>query len=308
MKQHLQAIAASLSLVCAAAVAHAAALRSVTINAATMSSGLIKTSVLRLETKHPASAAYGMVIDPSPIITLRYRIVSARAKLTLDEANLARAQKLYRSGGNVSKASLQQIQAKTAIAQARVEELLAQAKMRYGAALGAAIADNGPSFRTISTGGSLVSVVQAVATLVSPPAASARSPDGSRVTLRPVGSAGRIPKGLLGQTFFYTGPALPIGAPLPVTLRAPGVVTGYAVPAAALIWHDNGPFVFVRIGASHFAMYRVTRAYKLRHSGTISGFFVPDADLPAHPAIVTSGVGLLNSALAGGGASAANND
>ena len=126
--------------------------------------------------------------------------------------------------------------------------------------------------------------------------------------LRPVGSAGRIPKGLLGQTFFYTGPTLPIGVPLAITLRAPGVVTGYAVPAAALIWHNNGPFVFVRIGASHFAMYRVTRAYKLRHSGTISGFFVPGADLPAHPAIVTSGVGLLNSALAGGGASAANND
>jgi hypothetical protein len=249
-----------------------------------------------------------MVIDPTPVITLRHRIVAARATLRLNDANLARARKLYHSGGNVSKASLQQIQAATAIAQARVEELLAQAKERYGVALGTVIADDGAAFRTISSGGSLISVVQAGATLAAPPAASARASDGSRVTLRPVGSAGRIPKGLLGQAFFYTGPALAIGSPLAVTLRAPSAVTGYDVPAAALVWHDNSPFVFVRIGASRFAMYRVTTTHKLRHAGAIARFFVPGADLPAHPAIVTSGAGLLNSALAGGGISAANDD
>ena len=308
MKRHLQAIGVSLSLVCAAAAAHAGVPRSVTIDAATMSSGLIKTSVLRLETKHPGSAAYGMVIDPTPVITLRHRIVAARATLTLNDANLARARKLYRSGGNVSKASLQQIQAQTAIAQARVEDLLTRAKARYGVALGTGIADDGAAFRTISAGGSLVSVVQAGAALAAPAAASAKAPDGSRVTLRPVGSAGRIPKGLLGQAFFYTGPALAIGSPLAVILRAPRAVTGYDVPAGALVWHDNASFVFVRIGANHFATYRVTTTHPLRHAGTIAGFFVPGADLPAHPAIVTSGAGLLNSALAGGGASAANDN
>lgn len=308
MKRHLQALAASLSLVCAAAVAHAAAPRSVTVDAATISSGLIKTSVLHLETRHSVSVAYGMVIDPTPVITLRRRIVAARAKLTLDDANLARSRKLYRSGGNVSKASLQQIQAETAITQARVEELLAQAKARYGAALGRVIADDGAAFRAISSGGSLISVVQAGAILATPPAASARIPDGSRVTLRPVGAAGRIPKGLLGQAFFYTGPALAIGSPLAVTLRVPGAVTGYEVSAASLVWHDNGPFVFVRTGASRFTMYRVTTAHKLRHTGAISGFFVPGADLPAHPAIVTSGAGLLNSALADSRATVPNSD
>jgi len=55
-------------------------------------------------------------------------------------------------------------------------------------------------------------------------------------------------------------------------------------------------------------MYRVTTAHKLRHKGTISGFFVPGADLPAHPAIVTSGAGLLNSALADSRATVPNSD
>ena len=308
MKRYLQAIAASLSLVCSAAVVHAEAPRNVTVDTATMSSGLIKTSVLHLETRHPVSVAYGMVIDPTPVITLRHRIISARAKLTLDDANLARAQKLYRSGGNVSKASLQQIQATTAIAQGHLEELLARAKVRYGTALGAVIADKGASFRKISDVGSLVSVVQAGAVRAIPPPASARAPDGSRIMLRPIGSAGRIPKGLLGQAFFYSGPALAVGTPLTVTLREPSAITGYEVPAAALVWHDNGPFVFVRTGASRFTMYRVTTAHKLRRTGAISGFFVPGADLPAHPAIVTSGAGLLNSALADSHASVPNSN
>lgn len=308
MKRYLQAIAVSLPLVCAAAAAHAGDVRSVTLNASTIRSELIKTSSLRLETEHLGIAAYGMVIDPTPVIALRSRIVAARAKLTLDDANLARARRLYRSGGNVSKASLQQSKADTAVAKASLEELQAQAKARYGTALGAAIADDGASFRTIRAGSSLVSVVQPGATLATPTAASARAPDGSRVALCPVGIAGRIPKGLLGQAFFYTGPALAIGSPLAVTLVTSRLITGYDVPATALVWHDNTPFVFVRATSRRFAMYPVTMADPVRHAGTVTGFFVPDAELPDRPAIVTSGAGLLNSALAGDAETLTNDD
>lgn len=299
MKQYLPAIVAGLPLVLAAHAAPAGAVRSVTLDAATLGSGLVKTRALRLETEHPGVAAYGMVIDPAPVIALRSRIVAARAMLTLADANLARTRKLYRAGGNVSKASLQQTEADTTVAQARLTEMRAEAKTRFGSALGAAIADGGAPFRAIEAGGSLVSVVQTGASLAAQPAAWARTPDGSRVVLQPVGRASRIPKGLLGQAFFYTGPALAIGSPLAVTLVTNGSVAGYDVPATALVWHDNTPFAFVRTGARRFAMYPVATTEPVRHAATVSGFFVPDADLPNQPTVVTSGAGLLNSALAG---------
>ncbi len=308
MKRYLQAIAASLPLAFTAAAAHAGAVRSVTLDAATIRSGLIKTRTLRLKTEHAGIAAYGMVIDPAPVIALRSRIVAARAMLTLDDANLARARKLYHSGGNVSKASLQQTEADTAVVQARLKELLAQAKVRYGTALGTAIADDGAPFRTIEGGRSLVSVVHTSVALDTPPSAWAKAPDGSRVALCPVGSASRIPKGLLGQAFFYTGPALAIGSPLAVTLATSKSFTGYDVPATALVWHDNTPFVFVRATSRRFAMYPIATANPVRHAGTVTGFFVPGADLPDRPRVVTSGAGLLSSAVARGAETSTNDD
>lgn len=308
MKRCLPAIATSLSLILAAGTARAGAVRSVTLDADTIRSGLVRTTTLRPATAHPGIAAYGMVVDPAPLIALRGRIAAARALLTLDDAKLARARKLFRAAGNISRASLEQTRADDAVARARLAALQESAKARYGAALGAAIADDGAALKTIENGGSLVSVVQTDAALATPPAASATAPGGARVALAPVGPAGRIPNGLLGQAFFYTGPALAVGSPLAVTLAAGHPVTGYDVPAAALVWHHDTAFAFIRTGARRFALYPVTTAEPVRHAGTITGFFVPGKDLPDHPAVVTSGAGLLNSALAGGAATPPDSD
>ena len=283
-----------------AAVAHAQDARGVTLNPATLKTGLVRTTVLPLKTVHPGIPAYGRVIDPTPLITLRSRIARALASLTLAKATLTRSRTLYHAAGNVSEASLQQAEAQATIAQSQLAALQAEARASFGPALGAAIMEPRSSLGVIAGTGSLVSVVQDGTILPAPPPAQARAPDGSRITLNPIGFAGRIPRGLAGQAFFYSAPVLAIGSPLTVTLDAEGTFRGYAVPSTAVLWHQGRAFVFVRDKADRFVLTMIPTTSPERNAGVISGYFVPRAALPGKPAVATSGAALLNSALASG--------
>ena len=298
MKRYFSPFAAGLLLL-AASPAHAQAGPSLTLHVATLKSGLVKTTTLPLATEHPGVTAYGVVIDPSPIIALRGRIITAQASLTLAAASLTRTRNLYRSSGNVSEASLQKAEARASVARARLATLQAEAKSGFGPALGAAITTGGAMLHAIEAARSLVSVVQAGVQLPTPSRAEARTLDGSLVTLRPIGPAGRIPQGLLGQAFFYVGPTLAIDSPLAVTLETGKAITGYDVPTDALVWHADEAFAFVLTGPHRFTMYAIPTTNPSRHAGKVAGYFVPKADLPGTPAIVTSGAGLLNSILTG---------
>lgn len=309
MKRRIRLAVGALSIILVICPAHAQARRSVTLNAATLKSGLVRTTTLRLETVLPGIAAYGTVIDPTPVIALRSRIIAAQAELTLADANLARTRKLYRAAGNVSEASLQQAEAHAAVARSDLVALQETGKARFGIVLGTAIDNGGIPFHRIATGGSLVSVVYNITPLaLPPPDARATTQDGSQVALQSIGLAGRIPKGLLGQAFLYTGPTLAIGTSLAVTLNSQNKLAGYNVPAGTLVWHDDSAFVFVRVKPRRFTMYKITTGQPVRQDNRVTGYFVSKADLPDKPVIVSSGAGLLNSALTGGSHAASGGD
>ncbi len=309
------AVAALLLLPLAGVRARAADL---TLDNATLASGLIATVTPTLRTEAPQRHAEGRVLDPAPALALRGRIVAAAAAAKLDAATLDRTRQLYRAAGNVSQASLEQAEAAAASSAARLAALRAEAIARFGAPLGRAIAQDGPAFRALAGGGALVLVVQAGPALKPAPArATARLPDGTAAALRDIGPAGVQPPGLLGQALLFTGPPLPVGAPLDVSLPAGRRIAGYDVPVAALVWHRGRAFVFVRTAPGRFAAVALGGGGLLAPSGVDpsapvgagssapSGAgqtqFVPAAALPRAPAIVVRGAGLLNSMLAGGG-------
>ncbi|MGC8527549.1 hypothetical protein [Acidiphilium sp.] len=307
MRRRVAGMAMAAFLVLGAGAARAAG--GVTVDAATLRSGLIVTAVPALHTETPMIAAYGRVIDPTPVFTLRSRIVAARAADTLAAATLARTRRLYHAAGNVSEASVQQAEAGATSARARLSALRSAAAARFGAALGAAIAGNGAPFRAIEAGGSLVSVVQGGAALNHlPAAATARLANGGSAALRAIGPAGRLPPGLLGQAFLFTGPALPVGTPLAVSLPVGRKIAGYDVPVSALVWHHDRAFAFVRTAPHAFAAVPLGGAGSLRRGDAPGTRFVPATALPPHPAIVVRGAGLLNSMLSGGGGTAGDGD
>ncbi|CAG4914667.1 unnamed protein product [Acidocella sp. C78] len=273
----------------------------VTVGKATLASGLIGTMTPKLRTEAPQLHAEGRVLDPAPAIALHGRIVAAQVAATLDAATLARTRSLYHAAGNVSRASLEQAEAAARGSAARLATLRAEAIARFGVKLGRAIAQDGPAFRAIAAGGALVLAVRAGPALKPAPArATARLPDGTAAALRAIGPAGVLPPGLVGQALLFTGPSLPVGTPLDVSLPAGRKIAGYDVPAAALVWHRGRAFVFVRTAPGRFAAIAVGGASSAAAGGAATRF-VPAQALPPAPAIVVRGAGLLNSMLAGGG-------
>ena len=272
-----------------------------TLSAKTMKTGLIAVTTLSPETRRPGLPAFGRVIDPTPIIQLHAKIVTARAKAHLAATALARTRHLYRAAQNVSKARLEQAEADASETKAHLDELTQRARLRYGAALGGAIIGDGSAFTRIASGDALVSaIVTARTAMPDDGTAKAREPDGTTISLSLVGEAGELPQGTVGKPVYFTGPSLPAGTPLAVTLPGGKARKGYAVPVSALIWQRDMPRVFVTVGPRRFREMRIPDDAPIRRDdGTTIAYFVPVGQLPASPAIVTKGVGLVFSAAAG---------
>lgn len=272
----------------------------ITLSVATMQAGLIAVTTLHKETRQPGVSAYGRVVDSVPVLHLHAEIAATQARTRLADAALARTQRLYHAAQNVSKARLEQAQANDVEVHAHLDDLTAEARLRYGTALGSAILGDGPAFRRLATGGALVSVI-----IPSGPHAAGRGtalasgPDGQATQLTRVGRAGMMPTGVIGTPYYFTGPAMPAGTPLAVTLPGGKPETGYDVPVSALVWQRDVPRLFLQIGRREFREVRLPQTTPIRRNGTAVAYFVPKSRLPSSPAIVTKGAGLVQSAAAG---------
>jgi hypothetical protein len=66
----------------------------------------------------PHRSAYGVVLDPGPLIALRSQIVAAQVSRRFAAQSLARAQLLYRTNHNIAMAALQGAEERYATADA----------------------------------------------------------------------------------------------------------------------------------------------------------------------------------------------
>lgn len=295
-------------------VAPAAGLTPVRLDAQALSAGQIRTARLKRLESAPRVSAYGIVLDPGPLVTLASQVIAARgaataarAKSALARSEARRATRLYRAHHNVSQAALQSAQSSLQIAEA--EQATAAAKLvqlqtrmlaHWGPELSAAALSSRAPLPGLEKGAAaLVEVSLPLGqALGNPPTeAPASTPDGETVRLRFIGRAPRAATGVAGQSLFYLMPAqtsAPIGTPLAIALEDGATEAGVLVPRSAVVWHQGEALVFRETAPTSFAPVPIRGSFR---SG--DGYFVPEsAGTPLHAGdrIVTGGAALLYSA------------
>ncbi len=305
------------ALVIAAAAAGTAAagqLAYVTLDAKTIAAGGIRTAELQQVKRAPQISAYGLVLDPGPLITLSGQIAAARSTLAAAQATTglarseeSRAADLYRAQHNISQAAFQAAQSRLRIAeanwanaQAQLTEIDARARTDWGAKLATAAASGAAPLPQLGSGAQqLVEVSlplgQSLPAVSTGP--TALTPDGKPVALRLVGRAPRAAAGVAGPSLYYLMSAqdsAPIGTPLTVALSGSGAVAGFLVPPSAVVWHDGTALVYRQTGSGSFAPVAVPTSSRVHQ-----GYFVAAGDgtaLQAGQRIVVAGAALLISA------------
>lgn len=315
LRTHLLKWAAfSLAAIAAAGTAGARQLSTVTLDAKAVSAGGIRTVALQQVERAQRMNAFGIVLDPGPLITLAARITATRSRLAaahaaaaLARSEAARATILYGNQHNISQAAfqaaqahLQVAQAEQASAQAQLGELMARARTDWGARLGAAAASGAAPIAQLESGTrQLVEASVPLGQSLPPisPHAQASAPDGQPVALRWIGRAPRAAAGVAGPGLYYLmkpQDSAPIGTPITVTLRGSGTVSGVLIPASAVVWHDGQALVYRQTSANTFAPITVPELVRIRQ-----GYFVPGGDgaaLQPEQRIVVAGAALVFSA------------
>ena len=310
----LKWVAFSLAAIAAAGTAGARQLSTVTLDAKAVSAGGIRTVELQQVERAQRMNAFGIVLDPGPLINLAARITAARGKLAaahaaaaLAQSEAARATILYGTQHNISQAAfqaaqahLQVAQAEQASAQAKLGELMARARTDWGARLGAAAASGTAPLPQLESG--TQQLVEASVPLGQsvPPAsthAQASAPDGQPVALRWIGRAPRAAAGVGGPGLYYLmkpQDSAPIGTPITVTLRGAGTVSGVLIPASAVVWHDGHALVYRQSSTNIFAPITLHEPVSVGQ-----GYFVSGRDgaaLQPGQHIVVAGAALVFSA------------
>jgi tetrahydromethanopterin S-methyltransferase subunit F len=245
----------------------------------------------------PYRNAYGIVLDPGPLIALRNRIVAAQATGRFSAQSLARAKQLYAANHNIAMATLQAAQAHNATAHATEYSLESRARVDWGAALGAALIEGGSPMGTLNEG--KISLIEAVVTgapFKPSTTAQGETAEGTRISLQLIGRATRLPSGLIGQGLYYAGPTdLSVGSPVSVRMTTGPLRAGVEIPATAIIYRHGHKFVFRETTPDQFDMVEVSGVIRMDGSGGATRYFVGMGLQPGQT-IVVHGAGVLLSA------------
>ncbi len=217
--------------------------------------------------------AYGMVLDAARITDLsnsyanaEAQLRTAQAKVTFSRAAFERAQRLYDNEGGVSLAALQSAEAAyrtdeagVGAAQSLVRTLAATARQEWGPVLGKSLVERSQTVMSlIERQDFLVQVTlpPGVAVPKSVAEAAIESPGKGRTAVALVSPATRTDARIQGVSFFYLAPAgsgvLP-GMNVLAFLSSGGSADGVAVPAEALVWWQDRPWVYRRTDPETFA-------------------------------------------------------
>ncbi len=313
-KRVLHPLVAALAVALGANVAVAGGLAPVTLGAKAISAGQIRVAAMKCLKASPRISAYGLVLDPGPLVTLAADVVAARsaaaaasARAALARSEAHRAVHLYRAQHNISEAALQRAQSTLAVAEAdrataavHLTQLRTKMLAQWGTKLSAAALSGSEPLPRLENGAeALVEVSLPLGQgLSSPPAeASATTPSGKAVRLRLVSRAPRAAAGVAGESFFYlmaSRASAPIDTPLSVALSASSGKPGVLVPRSAVVWHHGELFAFRESAPDSFVPVPIPGAF-----ASEEGYFVPEgAGTLLHPGdrVVIEGAALLYSA------------
>ena len=267
------------------------------VDPAAQQAGGVVVQTLSAVQSTPSRNADGLVLDPGTLIALRSQIQAAQAGKTVAAQALSRARQLYRAGHNIAMAQLQRAEAANATAAARTDALSAKARAAWGPVLGKAVINGAPIIQALSkVKEALIEVAVTGPRLKPPTSALARVGDARPVQLHYIGPASRVPSGIIGQGFYYRGPAsLPIGLPLSVRLAAGSAQTGVVVPATAILYLRGQKFVVREIAANQFALVPISAVWPIHRRGQPMRDFIGKGLQPGDQ-VVVAGAGVMLSA------------
>ena len=267
---------------------------------------------IRTQTLVPAryrsqARAYGLVLDPQPLLALRAGYAAAlgqlgvaRAVATTSQREYERLRLLNRDDQNVSIKTVQAAQGAYQSAQARLAAALTNVANRQQTAItqwGSVLArwalhhPTGPLTRLFNGQDALVLVtlppglaVPSMPTVVqvdngNMPAAAA--------TL--VSASPQSDPSIQGETYFYLMPARGVRMGMRVAVDVPLMEQtrqGVMVPDSAVLWYADQAWIYLQINAEHFVRHRVSTQAPVR-----GGWF--ETDLRPGQRVVTQGAQLL---------------
>jgi hypothetical protein len=251
--------------------------------------------------------AYGMVLDAARLTELSNGYVNAeaqlrtaQAKVTFSRAAFERAQKLYDNERSISQVQLQSTEAAfrtdeagVGAAESQVRTLAATAHQEWGPVLGKSLVERSSSVvRLIERQEFLVQVTlpPGVPVPKSVTAAAIEGPWKARAAITLVSPATRTDARIQGVSFFYLAPAesgvLP-GMNVLAFLSSGEAADGVAIPAEALVWWQDRPWVYRRTEPETFVRTQIATDHPTHDGGYI------DKSLGADGEIVTRGAQLL---------------
>ncbi|HZU88972.1 MAG TPA: efflux RND transporter periplasmic adaptor subunit [Stellaceae bacterium] len=293
-------------LVAALMIAGPAAAASTVLNRQAITRAGIAVTTLHATRVARSIPALGTVLDPAPLIRLQGDIAAAdatvagaKAKVLLEQQQMAQASALYRHGQVISLANYQRAaedlaanQAALAVARAKRAALLAQTEAGWGPAVTAILRRNGdPLPQLAADKARLVGLsLPPGTTLAEPPQRATAEATGIHFALHLIGPVPGMLGGYPGQSFLYEAaaqPGVPIGTTISASLPAGPQRVGVVVPWSAVLWRDGRALV-LRVDAGD-RFQPVPIATDVPATG---GYFV-SASLSPGDRVVVRGAGLL---------------
>jgi hypothetical protein len=243
----------------------------------------------------PAIDAYGVVLDPATLVTELGRMESAQAAAAAAEAEAARLQRLYRDDMQASLKASQAAQAQAVEAQAQSRAAAMSFALQWGPLASWNAEQRGALLGSLGNGQRLLLRAEVPgARLVSGVDARALvEVDGVSVAARVLGPLART--GAQSQSagwlllLEHAPPGFGPGARALVRLRPAASTPGLLVPATALVYAEDGAYVYrqVRAGDSfRYAPAAVKPLARVGNAWLVEGLARTDA-------IVVEGTGVL---------------
>ena len=286
----------------------------------------LQTQPLRASHHAPETQAYATIVDLQPLIDWRGRYQDAQAKIAITQSAATaasqtdqRLQSLYRAGQNASLQAVQSAQAalvaaedRAEAAQANVRMLLDSARQQWGPVLTQwAAAPHASPFEALAQRQEvLLRVTLPMASAMEHPPARievAATDPGTQASALYISASPQADAYVQGPVYFYRTPAgaLASGMRLVAELPKAGApARGVLIPASALVWHADQPWVFIQTDATHFARVRVAEPVAVE--GGL--WFVHQGLRPGQTIVTTGAQTLLSTQLAPKNGSGAGDD
>lgn len=268
----------------------------------------IQIRVLTRARYRPQAQAYGLILDPQPLLALRARYATALGGVGVARAAVAGSRREYerlrllnRDEQNISVKTVQGAQALYQSDEARLAAALANAtslRQLTRAEWGSVLAHwtlsktRGPLTRLFNGEDVLLQVTLPPRLILSsmPPVITTESGQSSAPTRAQFVSASpRSDPRIQGETYFYLMPARHIRIGIRMRVDVPlakHAIRGVVVPESAVLWYANRAWVYRQTSAGHFVRYRVATQHQVP-----GGWF--ETDLKPGQRVVTRGAELL---------------